>query len=64
MTSLREWMDSVNIDVFEAARAFGVSTFAIKKWLTGERIPRDAMKAKIKKVTKGAVSGDDWMIKD
>ena len=59
--TLREWMDKTDIDVFEAARAFGVSIYAVKKWLRGERIPRDAMKAKIKKVTKNGVTGDDWV---
>lgn len=59
--TLREWMDKTDIDVFEAARAFGVSIYAVKKWLRGDRIPRDAMKAKIKKVTKSSVTGDDWV---
>ena len=61
---LREWMDKTDIDVFEAARAFGVSIYAVKKWLTGERIPRDAMKARIKRVTKGQITGDDWVPKE
>lgn len=59
--TLREWMDKTDIDVFEAARAFDVSIYAVKKWLRGERIPRDTTKAKIKKVTKGQVNGDDWV---
>ena len=64
MPSLREWMDKTDIDVFEAARAFGVTIYAIKKWLNGERTPRPKMQAKIKKVTKGQVTGDDWVPKD
>jgi len=58
---LIDWMNKTDIDVFEAARAFDVSIYAIKKWLRGERTPRPKMQARIKKVTKGAISGDDWM---
>jgi hypothetical protein len=64
MATLRQWMDKNNTDILEAAKAFGVSTFAIRKWLTGERIPRPANQAKIKKITKGAITGDDWMPKE
>ncbi len=63
MATLREWMDKTDIDVYEAARAFGVSIYAVKKWLKKERTPRPAMQAKIKKVTKGSVTGDDWVPK-
>jgi transcriptional regulator with XRE-family HTH domain len=62
--TLREWMDRTNIDVLEASRAFGVSVYAVKKWVTGERMPRAANLAKIRKVTKGAVNGNDWIPKD
>ncbi len=62
--NLRDWMEKTEIDVYEAARAFGVSIFAIKKWLKHERTPRPKMQAKIKKVTKGQISGDDWMPKE
>jgi hypothetical protein len=64
MATLRQWMDKTDIDVFEASRAFGVSIYAIKKWLKGERTPRPKMQAKIKKVTKGSVTGDDWCPKE
>ncbi len=59
--TLREWMDATEIDVYEAARAFGVSTFAIKKWLKGDRIPRPKTQSKIKKITKGKVDGNSWI---
>jgi hypothetical protein len=58
---LMDWMRKTDIDVYEASRAFGVSIYAVKKWLKEERTPRPKMQSKIKKVTKGAVSGDDWM---
>jgi hypothetical protein len=53
-------MDKTDIDVFEASRAFGVSVYAVKKWLKNERVPRPKMQAKIKKVTRGAVQPNDW----
>ena len=62
--TLRDWMDARDIDVFEAAKAFDVSIYAVKKWLKGERTPRPKLQAKIKKVTKGQVTGDDWMPKE
>ena len=58
---LLEWMNKTNTDIIEAAEVFGVTVFAVKKWLRGDRIPRDNMKIKIKKVTKGLVTGDDWI---
>lgn len=61
---LQEWMEKTDIDVFEAARAFGVSIHGVRKWLRGERIPRSKMQAKIKKITKGDVSPNDWVSKE
>ncbi len=61
---LIDWMKKTNIDILEASRAFGVSPFAIKKWLKSDRTPRPKTQKLIKKITKGAVSGDDWMLKD
>lgn len=61
MASLRTWMDKSETDILEAAELFGVSVYAVKKWLSGDRIPRPATQTKIKKLTKGMVSGDDWM---
>lgn len=61
---LREWMDKTDIDIYEAARAFNVSIYAVRKWLRGERTPRPNLQARIKKVTKGAVTGDDWVPKE
>ncbi len=61
---LQEWMEKTDIDVFEAARAFGVSIHGIRKWLRRERIPRSKMQAKINRVTKGAVTPNDWISKE
>ena len=61
---LIDWMKKTDIDIYEAARAFDSSIYAVKKWLKGERTPRPKMQAKIKKVTKGQVTGDDWVPKE
>ena len=61
MASLRTWMDKNGYDVLVVAKTFGVSVHAVKKWLRGDRIPRDKMKAKIARLTKGAISGNDWV---
>lgn len=61
---LRDWMDKTGTDIIETAKAFGVSVYAVKKWLNGDRIPRSKTQAKIKKITKGAVSADSWLPKE
>ena len=61
---LLDWMTKTDIDVLEASRAFGVSVFAVKKWLSGDRTPRPKMQAKIKRITRSAVTGDDWVPKE
>ncbi len=58
---LIDWMKKTNITIDEAALAFGASVFAVRKWIRGERNPRAIMQRTIKKVTKGAVTGDDWI---
>ena len=40
-----------------------IDFIAVKKWLNGSRTPRTKMQAKIKKVTKGQITGDDWLTK-
>ena len=39
----------------------GFSIFAVRKWLNGERVPRDANKVKIAKMTKGKVPVEVWI---
>lgn len=50
----------------ETARAFsvraGVSIHAIRKWVRNERVPRPRTIMKIKKLTRGDVGPDDWMM--
>jgi len=53
-------MDLKDINIHEAAKAFGVTHYAIKKWLKGERTPRPAMQKNIRKVTRNSVQPNDW----
>jgi len=48
--TLKEWMTKTDADILKIAETFGVSIHAVKKWLRGERAPRDKMKAKIAKL--------------
>lgn len=59
--TLREWMDKSGNDIIETAKIFNVSIYAVKKWLNGDRRPRSEMQAKIKKLTKGDVSPNDFI---
>lgn len=61
MASLREYMEKKNLDIMALAETFGVSIYAVKKWLRHERIPRPRMQAKIKLMTGGFVDGNDWV---
>lgn len=46
----------------EFARKAGVSIHAVRKWVRDERVPRPRTIMKIKKITKGAVTPEDWMM--
>lgn len=59
--TLREWMDRTNTDMLATAKLFDASIHAVRKWLRGDRTPRPATQAKIKKLTDGLVTGDDWI---
>lgn len=64
VASLSTWMKKEEKDILQVAETFGVSIHAVKKWLRGDRSPRDKMKAKIAKLTKGAVTANDWVSKE
>ena len=59
--TLKDWLAKNEISNKTAAKHFGCSIYAIRKWLRGERIPRPKMQNTIKRVTGGAVTGDDWI---
>lgn len=58
---LIDWLRDTENDIHSAAEAFGVSIYAVRKWIRGERTPRPKMQAKIKRVTRGQVTGNDWV---
>lgn len=62
--TLIEWLAEKDITVPEAAKVFGVTIFAVRKWISGERVPRPRTQSRIKRITKGLVSGDDWLPKE
>ena len=43
------------------AMEVGVSIFAVRKWLSGERVPRDKTKLRISKVTGDTIKVQDWI---
>lgn len=63
--TLLEWMTEKNITAAELSRVLGkgATVFGIRKWLQGQRLPRKGMQSKIRKLTKGKVTPNDW-IKD
>jgi hypothetical protein len=58
---LKEWILKLDIDMVQAAKSFGVSHHAIRKWLRHERTPRPAMQRKIKRISRGAITPSDWI---
>lgn len=40
----------------------GCTEFAVRKWITGERIPRPKMQALVMEFTAGAVTPNDWVL--
>ena len=61
---LKSWMDKKEMTIDETAKKIGVSIYAVKKWLRGERIPRPRMQFRIRKMTAGAVCAEDWAFKE
>lgn len=59
--TLKQWLSKNEIRPETACRHLGCTIFAFRKWLTGERVPRPRMQAKIMKMTAGAVSANDWI---
>lgn len=59
--TLKDYLSKNGIYYRDFAEEVGVSIYAVRKWLNGERTPRDKTKALIAKVTKGAVQAQDWI---
>lgn len=45
----------------EFAEEIGMTIFACRKWLSGERVPRDKTKLRIAKATGDLVRVQDWV---
>lgn len=59
--TLNKYLQRKKISPWQFAEQSGYSIFAVRKWLNGERIPRDANKVKIAKLTRNAVGPADWL---
>lgn len=59
--TLREYLRKNDISNQDFADQIEVSIFAVRKWLSGERIPRDKTKVRIARVTKNAVPTQVWL---
>ncbi len=59
--TLLDWMTKTGSDIRSVAKELECSIYAVRKWVRKERVPRPPMQVKIKAMTAGKVSGDDWM---
>ena len=59
--TLKDYLQKNDIYYRDFAEQIGVSIFAVRKWLNGERVPRDRTKALISKATGGKVQAQDWI---
>lgn len=57
---LRTYLEGTGTSVREFADLTGVTIFAVRKWLNGERTPKTRTVKLIDQITSGKVSLDDW----
>lgn len=58
---LKEYMRAEGMTSRDLTKVIGgISIFAVRKWMTGERTPRDHLRVKIARITDGAVQIQDW----
>jgi transcriptional regulator with XRE-family HTH domain len=57
---LKTYLSENSVSLSEFARLVGASEGGIRKWLTGERVPRPEAVRKIQEVTGGAVTANDF----
>jgi transcriptional regulator with XRE-family HTH domain len=61
--TLSEYMVSEGLSLHElAARIGDVSEGGLRKWLSGERIPRPDQQRRIYKISGGMVQPNDWIL--
>lgn len=58
---LDTYLKQQSITVRAFAAQLGVSQFAVKKWISGERFPRSEHLIAIDKTTQGAVTASDLL---
>lgn len=61
MKKLRVYLRQQGLSNQSFADEVGVSIFAVRKWLNGERTPRDKTKVKIARATKNVIKVQDWL---
>ena len=59
--NLRKHLNKEDQSLAEFAKDVGVSIFAVRKWLNGERVPRDKTKLRIAKATGDSIKVQDWV---
>ena len=57
---LRRYLAITDLSVIDFARLVGASEPGVRKWLGGERVPRPQSMAAIMRVTRGAVTANDF----
>ena len=57
---LRQYLSAHDISMAVFAERIGVSTQAVHRYLTGDRLPRPDVMMRIKAETRGAVQPNDW----
>ena len=58
---LEKYLQEQGISQVEFARRMNVSESCVSQWITRRRTPRPEYMAKIKRITEGAVTPDDWI---
>jgi DNA-binding transcriptional regulator YiaG len=60
MDKLTRTLEEMDLTDSYFASKVGVSVYAVRKWRSGERTPRDKHKTKIEAITQGRIKIIDW----
>ena len=58
---LKQYVDQIQMPLADLAAALGVSYEAVRRYYTGDRKPSWRVMAKLKLLTKGQVTADDFL---
>lgn len=58
---LKLYLSEKNLSLEQFADLVGASPFGVRKWITGERIPRKKALRRIRQITGGEVSYADFL---